>query len=614
MCALEVKLHPGDGERFQKAYKSRNYVHLFGPAIRLPGQDEQLFVQLWMRPFPVTRRDTPSFPAVIDIRSLHKVSLGSVWANGIALDPNQFTDEQTSLTNINGDLFDLPDLHSTRGIRVNTLSELREKETSDPLLESLFSDFYQSKHITLPYSHEHFDEIVIPCFEVFRFYFSYITPVVKAMTQEGGLNRHILNEKESKLDDEIPLLRIRKSIAMASVKFISRFVLEDIARWELKQFLPRLIAQGLSANSMNADVRFPFDGFTDLSVLGRVKKSSRKLWVKRILSCNHPYPDPSSYKVELDIPTRPQHKEEKTNKPPPRVTVNEETNVLSTVIDGVKKAEPLYDPLVERINLEELHTGLRGEKPEITIRKMEPSKNARGREVSADQVDGFTTNENGGEKDKEKLRIVNTRTQVGNDKDRFRSPALSDFEKVVQGLAGQKLSKELNTGEIRFMNLGQPFITSISPHAIAFPIDSNSVEDIETLYSWAFFGEAKYNEKTNKIALNLRHLVMVEIVFNYGVFYIIEFQEEPENICSSDTKRPPSLIFMSKNYEPLSQNDIVEGLNEYAKNRHTWGGGDAMNRAFRRRINRNGDHDIIDKRKKQIRERISKFLGEKITI
>ncbi len=170
-----------------------------------------------------------------------------------------------------------------------------------------FARFAGAYCVTVNLHNYDFDKLVIPCSEMFRFYFAtsqsltekIIFGEVQKFTNKNIVNDLVMfidqktNEERTKIIDDKLFITLRKSIPDSDAWTLSRIIGEDIAFKEACNIHKTLSFAQMKGYTLYLKMGFPFNGETNLKVQGKIISLDNKkkaFLAFRLLHCTKEFP------------------------------------------------------------------------------------------------------------------------------------------------------------------------------------------------------------------------------------------------------------------------------------------------------------------------------------
>lgn len=161
---------------------------------------------------------------------------------------------------------------------------------NDHYIGPRFPGGFSSHILTIPYQGDpHF--ILIPCVEIFRFYYGMSTKLAKFILRG---DTDLFNPGESRLDTETGLghLQLRTQMDGLDAWIIGRFAFSDLALYEAKSVHKKLATDKANSELPTLVAKPPFEGRTSLFAEGKFIESmgKRRFLVFKLVGCSGAFP------------------------------------------------------------------------------------------------------------------------------------------------------------------------------------------------------------------------------------------------------------------------------------------------------------------------------------
>lgn len=229
-----------------------------------------------------------SYELFVNVRKATELTWNSEWKAGKKKSDLEQYSSLSSYSNQSSAEVEIPNFNPAFDlINQCTLGELSHNTRClpDSAMKTNLS-IYQPKNTE-------FDYIVIPSYVIFlKYYGRYTNSMMLFFNDE--MPNGLINFDKSELNSHPKVVCYKNKFRVEEVHYLLRFVFDEYAKRQFTQAWPRLISDLKKYSSSYLNVKFPFQGETNLTVTGTIREyensDKRYLFVNSIDKCSHPLP------------------------------------------------------------------------------------------------------------------------------------------------------------------------------------------------------------------------------------------------------------------------------------------------------------------------------------
>lgn len=439
--------------------------------------------------------------------------------------------------------------------------QITDKETSpDLFLTTYYPEIdgcNDTKLLIINYPKDNQEEtinkIIIPCNEVFRFYYAHSSQLTRALLNDQfyGKTNDIYNPELTYHDNDIAHVHLRRTIPDTDAAYVARLVFSTYAKAQASNIYTSGIRNQQNSNNFLIEARPPFEGQTTIKLEGKrvassLDKANWNFLVFQIKSCSHPFPF-SELTFSRDNDARLVKKEESLKKETsePKMLLQTIRNTEETIISN--KSEPLANlQTTELVVAEDSFPDLIGKK----ISKIDKEINTSKEDIETHFISGnnegmFSTGAGTyGKSDTKPLAITRKQKteQLPSTKKQSAMPA--NFNNFIETIA------ELSNFE------------SINYNYLQLKFD----EDIPSLESCSYFPAINSWAYIDLISNSRRQFITFEVAFSTYYFYFFEIETD-----SAKTSEHYSMfVAHNPDLQKLYKTDLKDVVTFCTKNYGRW--------------------------------------------